>query len=116
MSNSPLLALPYLAASQAQKHVTLNEALSILDGLLHLAVITRSLATPPTTPADGDRYLIAASPTAAVAGCSGTAPSTIWPLASRPARSDFPILHREPRDPVKALEIGKQGRWPECWL
>ena len=71
MSNSPLLALPYLAASQAQKHVTLNEALSILDGLLHLAVITRSLATPPTTPADGDRYLIAASPTAAWAGHAG---------------------------------------------
>ena len=71
MSNSPLLALPYLAASQAQKHVTLNEALSILDGLLHLAVITRSLATPPTAPADGDRYLIAASPTAAWAGHAG---------------------------------------------
>ena len=63
MSNSPLLALPYLAASQAQKHVTMNEALSILDGLLHLSVITRVLATPPTTPVDGDRYLVAASPT-----------------------------------------------------
>lgn len=63
MSNSPLLALPYLAASQAQKHITVNEALSILDGLLHLSVITRLLATPPASPVDGDRYLVAASPT-----------------------------------------------------
>lgn len=71
MSNSPLLALPYLAASQAQKHVTLNEALSILDGLLHLSVITRVQATPPASPVDGDRYLVAASPTGIWAGHAG---------------------------------------------
>jgi hypothetical protein len=63
MSDSPSLALPYLAAAQAQKHVTVNEALSLLDGLVHLAVITRGLATPPATPVDGNRYLVAAGPT-----------------------------------------------------
>ncbi len=63
MSDSPSLALPYLAAAQAQKHVTVNEALSLLDGLVHLAVISRATSTPPVTPLDGDRYLIAASPT-----------------------------------------------------
>lgn len=62
MSNSPLLGLPYLASAQAQKHVTHNEALSLLDGLLQLSVISRSLTTPPTSPVDGDRYLVAASP------------------------------------------------------
>jgi Protein of unknown function (DUF2793) len=71
MSDSPLLGLPFLAASQAQKHVTLNDALSLLDGLLQLSVISRSVATPPATPVDGDRYLIAASPTAAWAGHAG---------------------------------------------
>ncbi len=71
MSNSPLLGLPYLAGSQAQKHVTLNEALSLLDGLLHLSVITRVLATPPAAPADGERYLIAASPTGLWTGHAG---------------------------------------------
>ena len=71
MSNSPLLALPYLAASQAQKHVTVNEALSVLDGLLHLSVITRALATPPVSPVDGDRYLVAASPTGLWIGHAG---------------------------------------------
>lgn len=68
MSNSPLLALPYLAASQAQKHVTVNEALSLVDGLLHLSVITRALATPPASPMDGDRYMVAGSPTGAWVG------------------------------------------------
>ena len=71
MPNSPLLALPYLASAQAQKHVTHNEALSLIDGLLHLSVISRSLATPPGVIIDGDRYLIAASPTAEWAGQVG---------------------------------------------
>ena len=71
MPNSPLLALPYLASAQAQKHVTHNEALSLIDGLLHLSVISRSLATPPGVIIDGDRYLIAASPTAEWAGQAG---------------------------------------------
>jgi hypothetical protein len=71
MSDSPLLGLPFLAASQAQKHVTLNDALALLDGLLHLSVISRSLTTPPATPVDGNRYLIAASPTASWSGHAG---------------------------------------------
>ncbi len=63
MSDSPLLQMPYLAASQAQKHVTHNEALSLLDGLVHLAVVSRVVATPPASPTDGQRYLIPAAPT-----------------------------------------------------
>ncbi len=71
MSDSPLLGLPYLAASQAQKHVTHNEALSMLDGLVHLAVASRLLTTPLASPTDGVRYLIAASPTGDWAGHAG---------------------------------------------
>ena len=71
MPNSPLLALPYLASAQAQKHVTHNEALSLIDGLLHLSVVSRILATPPAVVIDGDRYLIAASPTGDWAGQAG---------------------------------------------
>lgn len=63
MSDTPLIGLPLLEASQAQKHITHNEALLQLDALLHLAVISRSLAAPPASPVDGDRYLIAASAT-----------------------------------------------------
>ena len=71
MSDSPLLALPYLAASQAQKHVTLNDALSLVDGLLHLSVTSRVLATPPVAPVDGNRYLVATSATAEWLGHAG---------------------------------------------
>ncbi|MCA3561486.1 MAG: DUF2793 domain-containing protein [Aestuariivirga sp.] len=71
MSDTPLLSLPLLAAAQAQKHVTHNEALLRLDALIHLSVISRSLAAPPVAPADGDRYLVAASPSGAWAGQQG---------------------------------------------
>ena len=49
------LLLPYILAAQAQKHVTHNEALRILDGLVHLSVLDRDLTAPPASPADGDR-------------------------------------------------------------
>jgi Protein of unknown function (DUF2793) len=71
MSDTPLLALPLIEASQAQKHVTHNEALLALDGSVHLAVISRSLSAPPALPADGDRYLVAASATGEWLGHSG---------------------------------------------
>jgi hypothetical protein len=70
MPDTPLLSLPLLAASQAQKHVTHNEALLRLDALIHLSVISRSLAAPPAA-ADGDRYLVASSPSGAWAGQPG---------------------------------------------
>ena len=55
--------LPFLEAAQAQKHVTHNEALRGLDAVVQLAVIDRDLSTPPASPAEGDRYLVAAAGT-----------------------------------------------------
>jgi hypothetical protein len=71
MSETPNLALPFLAASQAQKHVTLNESLLRLDALAHLAVASRILTAPPVEPVDGDRYLVPAGATGDWAGQSG---------------------------------------------
>lgn len=69
---TPHLGLPLLAAGQAQKHVTHNEALTLLDGLVQLACRDKDLASPPANPAEGDRYLVtAAAPTGAWAGLSG---------------------------------------------
>ncbi|KTS38110.1 hypothetical protein NS228_18110, partial [Methylobacterium indicum] len=66
------LSLPLMAAAQAQKHVTHNEALVGLDTLVQLAVLDKDLTAPPANPAEGDRYLIAgASPTGAWAGWAG---------------------------------------------
>ncbi|MBU2232723.1 MAG: DUF2793 domain-containing protein, partial [Alphaproteobacteria bacterium] len=52
------LALPYLAAGQMQKHVTLNAALTRLDALLQTAVVSRTLTTQPAAPFDGDLYIL----------------------------------------------------------
>ncbi|GEO98314.1 DUF2793 domain-containing protein [Methylobacterium haplocladii] len=66
------LGLPLLAAAQAQKHVTHNEALAALDALVQLACLDKDLAAPPVNPMDGDRYLVTVpSPTGAWAGLSG---------------------------------------------
>ena len=62
------LLLPYLLAAQAQKHVTVNEALRLLDGLVQLAVLDRDLSAPPASPDDGDRYIVASGATGAWAG------------------------------------------------
>lgn len=59
MSDSIHLHLPYLEAAQAQKHVTLNEALRRLDALVQLSVIDATHGSPPASPTDGARYLIA---------------------------------------------------------
>ncbi|MFD0938028.1 DUF2793 domain-containing protein, partial [Methylobacterium trifolii] len=66
------LALPLIAASQAQKHVTHNEALTLLDALVQLFCLDKDLAAPPALPTEGDRYLVAAlAPTGAWTGLSG---------------------------------------------
>lgn len=58
MSETPNLQLPYVAPSQAQKHVTVNEALSRVDATMHLSVESRTLATPPLVVTAGESYLV----------------------------------------------------------
>ncbi|MFY0398518.1 DUF2793 domain-containing protein [Brevundimonas naejangsanensis] len=55
---SARLGLPYLAAGQLQKHVTLNEALTFLDALTQTAVVSRTTATQPAEASDGDLYIL----------------------------------------------------------
>lgn len=68
MENTPNLDLPYIMPSQAQKHVTHNEALDALDALVQLSVIDRDLASPPASPVEGDRYIVGAAATGDWAG------------------------------------------------
>jgi hypothetical protein len=67
MTQTPHLALPLLDAAQAQKHVTHNEALAMIDALAHLAVSAR-VAAPRAAPSEGDRVLVAAGASGAFAG------------------------------------------------
>lgn len=65
------LSLPYIQPSQAQKHVTHNEGMKMLDALVHLMVIASDQATPPASPQDGDRYILPASSSGEWAGQDG---------------------------------------------
>lgn len=49
----------------------MNTNLGTLDAVVYLDVINRTTATPPGSPAAGDRYLVAASPTGAWSGQAG---------------------------------------------
>ncbi len=68
MSETPHLQLPLLLASQAQKHVTHNEAIALIDAFTQLAVISRTIAAPPSGPGEGDRYIVGPSASGAWAG------------------------------------------------
>lgn len=66
-----LLNFPYIMPSQAQKHVTHNESLRMLDALVHLRVGAREVDTPPVDPVEGDRLVVGAAPSEAFAGQAG---------------------------------------------
>lgn len=68
---SPILALPFIMPSQAQKHVTHNEALRRLDIVVQLSVAAFDAATPPTDPDDGEIHALGTAPVAAWAGHAG---------------------------------------------
>ena len=68
MTESAKLRIPYIAAAQAQKHVTHNEAMTLLDTLVQLSVLDKDLTAPPGSPEEGDCYIVAA------AGGTATAP------------------------------------------
>ncbi|KPF83793.1 hypothetical protein IP78_01265 [Brevundimonas sp. AAP58] len=71
-SHSARLTLPYVAAGQLQKHVTVNEALARLDTLTQLSVVSRTTAVEPDSVdsvdspdsvdsvAEGDLYILPA--------------------------------------------------------
>lgn len=68
MSSTPRLAMPFLAAGQAQKEIFHNEALQVLDALVASAVEGPPQDAPPTSPAVGDCYIVGDTPTGAWVG------------------------------------------------
>lgn len=68
MTETPHLGLPFIDGAQAQKHVTHNEALRILDAVIQVAVLDTSRTAPPASPVDGARHIVAVGPSGAWAG------------------------------------------------
>ncbi len=71
MDETQNLQLPYIMGSQAQKHITHNEAIRNLDAIVQLAVMDRDLSAPPGSPGEGERYIVAAGASGDWAGREG---------------------------------------------
>ncbi|SFR97958.1 DUF2793 domain-containing protein [Sphingomonas jatrophae] len=62
MQDTARLALPLIAAGQAQKDVFHNEALVRLDALVQGAVETMGAEIPPANPAEGKAWILGGTP------------------------------------------------------
>jgi hypothetical protein len=58
MTDTAQLRLPLVQPAQAQKHVTVNDALTRLDGLVNLRLVETGQTTPPAV-VDGNAYGVA---------------------------------------------------------
>ena len=69
--NTARLALPLLAAGQAQKEMTHNEALATLDIAVQASVAAVGVNGPPAAPLEGDAWIVGAAPSGDWAGQAG---------------------------------------------
>lgn len=69
--NSSRLGMPYIQQGQAQKHVTHNEALEMLDLLVQLTVEAFDATQPPAAPEEGEVWAVGDFPAGAWMGRAG---------------------------------------------
>ena len=69
--DTPRLGMPLLQPAQAQKHVTVNESLMRLDGLVNLVLNSLTRTAPPEATMDGQCWAVPAGATGAWAGQEG---------------------------------------------
>ncbi len=111
MPQTDRLALPLIAAGQAQKDVTHNEALARLDHLVALAVVSRSAAAPPAAPATGDVHIVPAAAAAAWGAAAGSLMAwqgNGW-LAVTPLPGQVALVRDE------AIMLVHNGSWQPLW-
>lgn len=71
MSRTSRLNLPLLLASQADKHVSYNEAILGLDACIHLTILSRTQTAPPSQVNEGDCFIVKAIATGEWQGLDG---------------------------------------------
>ncbi|ANU06605.1 DUF2793 domain-containing protein [Paraurantiacibacter namhicola] len=106
-STTPRLGLPLLHVGQAQKEVTVNEALLRADALLQPAV-EGELAAPPPSAEDGQAWIVAAGAGGAWTGHDGS-------LAYRSAGT---WLFTAPFDGLTVMDktAGQAARFDGAWM
>ena len=106
---SPVLSLPLIQPAQAQKHVTHNEALRLLDVLVQPAVTSRSTATPPALPVSGARWIVPAGATGAWAGQDGA--------IALYDQEDWSFLAPQPGWQALVIDEGAPAHWTgSAWV
>ena len=68
---TPNLSLPFIMPAQAQKHVTHNEAIELLDMIVQLTLEQAGATTPPSSPGEGQAWALGNGATGAWAGQDG---------------------------------------------
>jgi len=76
MSLTPRYALPLLTAGQAQKELSHNEALILLDALVHPVAQSIGETVPPDDAQPGECWVVGDEPAGAWSGAAGTL--AIW--------------------------------------
>lgn len=73
---TPIMGLPMLVAGQAQKEITHNEALVMIDALVAGMAVAGGVNTPAAQPQPGQCWLVGDSPTGPWSGRAGAL--AIW--------------------------------------
>ena len=69
---TPLLSLPYIQAAQAQKHVTHNEAIELLDAVAQITLEALDVTSPQSTASEGQAWSVGAGATGLWSGYAGS--------------------------------------------
>lgn len=68
---TPNLSLPFIMPAQAQKHITHNEAIELLDMIVQLTLEATEANTPPGAPNEGQAWGVGSTPFGDWAGQAG---------------------------------------------
>lgn len=108
LPRTPRFALPLLAVAQAQKEMTHNEALVLIDALIQPVVEDGPLAAPPADPGEGECWIVGDDASGAWYGSDGSL--AVWTAGG--------WRFAGPRDGMRALRTSdgaslrfREGEW-----
>ena len=110
MSDTARFALPLLESGQAQKELTHNEALALIDIGLHTVVEAAATNTPPASPLAGQCWIVGSAPTEEWAGRAGSVAGwTAGGWRFLPARDGMAVWNRATGRPAARMD----GTWED---